>query len=111
MTVLCLQIWYEGCEAYRYHLTDDDFWTKASGEGWGTRIMKTSERVLEQLILDQKRFQDDMMEEQAAFEANVGELENVRVACPCYCRCRMLCAVEMRRAGKTCVACCCCCCR
>lgn len=60
--------WYEALHSYWVDLSNDDFEVKSQGEGWVHRIMKTSERVLEHLQLDQKRFMDEMMEEQAAFE-------------------------------------------
>lgn len=70
--------WYDFLEQMRFTLPDDDSKDKFTGESWGMRIMRNSERQMDVLAADEAKYKEAMLSDQDAFTGTVGDLQTVR---------------------------------
>jgi hypothetical protein len=75
---LSLQPWYEALDSFQYLLPEDEAKDKFTGDTWAVKVMHLGERILDSLSGDAQRYQQEMLDEQAAFADVVAELHNVR---------------------------------
>eukprot|EP00879_Flechtneria_rotunda_P026761 GHRR01028584.1.p1 GENE.GHRR01028584.1~~GHRR01028584.1.p1 ORF type:complete len:438 (+),score=166.84 GHRR01028584.1:818-2131(+) len=69
-----LQPWYAALESMRYLLPDDETRDKVTGQSWQVKLLRLSERTLEQLDVDQTKYADELTAQEEDFAGKINSV-------------------------------------
>eukprot|EP00879_Flechtneria_rotunda_P025821 GHRR01027470.1.p1 GENE.GHRR01027470.1~~GHRR01027470.1.p1 ORF type:complete len:267 (+),score=120.11 GHRR01027470.1:1103-1903(+) len=66
--------WYAALESMRYLLPDDETRDKVTGQSWQVKLLRLSERTLEQLDVDQTKYADELTAQEEDFAGKINSV-------------------------------------